>query len=67
MNSNNREILVEVGLMLDWTDTRLGIKPDEEMVELDALNLHQVWTPSPYFMHSKVCMLSFQVKTFLLP
>ena len=34
VNNNNREILVEVGLMLDWTDTRLGIKPDEEMVEL---------------------------------
>ena len=42
--------------MLDWTDTRLGIKTDEEMVELDALNRHQVWTPSPYFMHTKVCI-----------
>ena len=24
------------------------------MVELDALNIHQLWTPSPYCMHSKV-------------
>ena len=24
------------------------------MVELDALNIHLLWTPSPYFMHSKV-------------
>ena len=68
VNNNNREILVEVGLMLDWTDTRLGIKPDEEMVELDALNLHQVWTPSPYFMHSKVCIsLKLSFWTFWLP
>ena len=66
MNSNNREILVEVGLILDWIDTRLGIKPVEEMVEMDALNLHQVWTPSPYFMHSKVCIiLIIVIWTFL--
>ena len=56
VDNNKREVLIEAGLMLEWKDTRLGIKPDEEMVELDAMNVHQVWTPSPYFMHSKVCL-----------
>ena len=57
VNTKKREILVEIGLMLDWKDTRLGINADEDMVELDALNLHLVWTPSPYFMHNKVRLL----------
>jgi hypothetical protein len=36
-----------------WPDAGLENKPDEEMVELASLNLHQVWTPSPYMVYGR--------------
>ena len=30
------------------------MKDTDEVVELDSLSIHQLWTPQPYFRHIKV-------------
>ena len=38
---------------------RLNMEETDEVVELDSLFIHQLWTPQPYFQHSKVRKIFF--------
>ena len=38
---------------------RLNMEGNDEVVELDSLFIHQLWTPQPYFQHSKVRNIIF--------
>jgi hypothetical protein len=38
---------------------RLNMEGNDEVVELDSLFIHQLWTPQPYFQHSKVRSIIF--------